>query len=240
MWWDRYNCLTAFVRTDSVTKFIQPLGPIHLFSLKDIVDINFQVTLNLLFTFISILFFYFVIHKISQLVISRTPRYKKDDKKIPIYHCLSIIAVSSLLIVFGWSIELVKGIIFLQILLYASVSDIQTHEVKDFVSVLIFITGFIGTNISEFSNMFFSGLTIGGMLLICAMASKNKLGGADVKISAACAFVLGFQKSIAGLVIGLFLAVICNIYFSHKFKTKGKAFPLVPYLSVGFMAMYFI
>lgn len=221
-------------------KFIQPLGPIRLFSLKDIADINFQAALNLLFTFISILFFYFIIHKISQLVINRTPGYKKDDKKIPIYHCLSIIAVSSLLIVFGWSIELVKGIIFLQILLYASVSDIQTHEVKDFISVLIFVTGFIGTNFSEFSNMFFSGLTIGGMLLFCAMASKNKLGGADVKISVACAFVLGFQKSIAGLVIGLFLAIICNIYFSHKSKTKGKAFPLVPYLSVGFMAMYFI
>ena len=52
--------------------------------------------------------------------------------------------------------------------------------------------------------------------------------------------LLALTGTVAGLVIGLFLAIICNIYFSHKNKTKGKAFPLVPYLSIGFMAMYFI
>lgn len=221
-------------------KFIQPIGPIKLVPFEQISNLNFQKVLYALFIFISVLFFYLIMHKISKLIISRTPGYKKEDKKVPIYHCLSIIAVSSLLMAFGWSIELVKGIIFLQILLYASVSDIQTHEVKDFVSVLIFVTGFIGANTVNIPMMLLSGFAIGGILLFCAMVSKNKLGGADVKISAACAFVLGFQKGIAGLVIGLILAIICNIYFSHKSKTKGKAFPLVPYLSVGFMAMYFI
>lgn len=223
-----------------MTKFIQPIGPIKLVPFEQISNLNFKEVIYILFIFISILLFYLIMHKISKLVISRTPGYKKEDKKIPIYHCLSIIAVSSLLMAFGWSIELVKGIIFLQILLYASVSDIQTHEVKDFVSVLIFVTGFIGANTVNIPMMLLSGFAIGGMLLICAMASKNKLGGADVKIAATCAFVLGFQKGIAGLIIGLFLAIICNIYFSHKSNTKGKAFPLVPYLSVGFMAMYFI
>ncbi len=92
----------------------------------------------------------------------------------------------------------------------------------------------------DIPTMLLSGFAIGGMLLFCAMVSKNKLGGADVKVSAACAFVLGFRKGVAGLVIGLILAIICNIYFSHKSNTKGKAFPLVPYLSVGFMAMYFL
>ncbi len=223
-----------------MTKFIQPIGPIKLVSFEQLSNFNFQEVAYTLFIFISIFLFYLVMHNISKLVISRTPGYKKEDKKIPIYHCMSIIAVSSLLMAFGWSIELVKGIIFLQILLYASVSDIQTHEVKDFVSVLIFVTGFIGTNIMNILTLLLSGFVIGGMLLICAIASKNKLGGADVKIAATCAFVLGFQKGIAGLIIGLFLAIICNIYFSHKSNTKGKAFPLVPYLSVGFMVMYFI
>lgn len=223
-----------------MTKFIQPIGPIKLVSFEQLLNFDLQEVIYALSIFISIFLFYLIMHKISKLVISRTPGYKKEGKKVPIYHCLSIIAVSSLLMAFGWSIELVKGIIFLQILLYASVSDIQTHEVKDFVSVLIFVTGFIGTNVMDVSTKLLSGFVIGGMLLFCAMASKNKLGGADVKISAACAFVLGLQKGIAGLVIGLFLAIICNIYFSYKSKTKGRAFPLVPYLSVGFMAMYFI
>ena len=223
-----------------MTKFIQPIGPIRPISPERLMELNPEEVITTIVKLACIFLFYLSVHKISKVVISKTPGYDKENKKIPIYHCISIILVSSLLIVFGWSTELLKGIILLQILLYASVSDIQTHEVKDFISVLIFITGFIGVTLSDIPMMLFSGLAIGGVLLICAMVSGNRLGGADVKLSAACAFLLGFSKSIAGLVIGLFLAIICNIYFSHKNKTKGKAFPLVPYLSIGFMAMYFI
>lgn len=223
-----------------MTKYIQPIGPIRPISPERLMELNPEEVITTIVKLACIFLFYLAVHKISKVVISKTPGYNKESKKIPIYHCISIILVSSLLIAFGWSIELLKGIILLQILLYASVSDIQTHEVKDFISVLIFITGFIGVTLSDIPMMLFSGLAIGGALLICAMVSGNRLGGADVKLSAACAFLLGFSKSIAGLVIGLFLAIICNIYFSHKNKTKGKAFPLVPYLSIGFMAMYFI
>lgn len=223
-----------------MTKFIQPIGPIRPISPERLMELNPEEVITTIVKLACIFLFYLAVHKISKVVISKTPGYNKESKKIPIYHCISIILVSSLLIVFGWSTELLKGIILLQILLYASVSDIQTHEVKDFISVLIFITGFIGVTLSDIPMMLFSGLAIGGVLLICAMVSGNRLGGADVKLSAACAFLLGFSKSIAGLVIGLFLAIICNIYFSHKNKTKGKAFPLVPYLSIGFMALYFI
>ena len=223
-----------------MTKFIQQIGPIRPISPERLMELNPEEVITTIVKLACIFLFYLAVHKISKVVISKTPGYNKESKKIPIYHCISIILVSSLLIVFGWSMELLKGIILLQILLYASVSDIQTHEVKDFVSVLIFITGFIGVTLSDIPMMLFSGLAIGGVLLICAMVSRNRLGGADVKLSASCAFLLGLSKSIAGLVIGLFLAIICNIYFSHKNKTKGKAFPLVPYLSIGFMAMYFI
>ena len=223
-----------------MTKFIQPIGPIRPISPERLMELNPEEVITTIVKLACIFLFYLAVHKISKVVISKTPGYNKESKKIPIYHCISIILVSSLLIAFGWSIELLKGIILLQILLYASVSDIQTHEVKDFISVLIFITGFIGVTLSDIPMMLFSGLAIGGVLLICAMVSGNRLGGADVKLSAACAFLLGFSKSIAGLVIGLFLAIICNIYFSYKNKTKGKAFPLVPYLSIAFMTMYFI
>lgn len=223
-----------------MTEFIKPIGPIKPIFFETLTQINPENILSTVLKFVCIFFFYLAMYKISKVVISKTPGYNNESKKIPIYHCISIILVSSLLIVFGWSTELFKGIIFMQTLLYASASDIQTHEVKDFVSVYIFITGFIGVTLSDIPMMFFSGLVIGGVLLISAMVSGNRLGGADVKLSAACAFLLGFSKSIAGLVIGLFLAIICNIYLSRKSKTKGEAFPLVPYLSIGFMAMYFI
>ena len=222
-----------------MTKFIQPIGPIRPISPERLMELNPEEVITTIVKLACIFLFYLAVHKISKVVISKTPGYNKESKKIPIYHCISIILVSSLLIVFGWSIELLKGIILLQILLYASVSDIQTHEVKDFISVLIFITGFIGVTLSDIPMMLFSGLAIGGVLLICAMVSGNRLGGADVKLSAACAFLLGFSKSIAGLVIGLFVSVIVNLIIQKQKKLKNQPFPLVPYLSIGFMLMYF-
>lgn len=222
-----------------MTKYIQPIGPIRLISPKRLMELNPEDVITTIVKLACIFLFYLAVHKISKVVISKTPGYNKESKIIPLYHCISIILVSSLLIVFGWSVELLKGIILLQILLYASVSDIQTHEVKDFISVLIFITGFIGATLSDIPMMLFSGLVIGGVLLICAMVSGNRLGGADVKLSAACAFLLGFSKSIAGLVIGLFVSVIVNLIIQKQKKLKNQPFPLVPYLSIGFMLMYF-
>ena len=222
-----------------MTKFIQPIGPIRPISPERLMELNPEEVITTIVKLACIFLFYLAVHKISKVVISKTPGYNKESKKIPIYHCISIILVSSLLIAFGWSIELLKGIILLQILLYASVSDIQTHEVKDFISVLIFITGFISVTLSDIPMMLFSGLAIGGVWLICAMVSGNRLGGADVKLSAACAFLLGFSKSIAGLVIGLFVSVIVNLIIQKQKKLKNQPFPLVPYLSIGFMLMYF-
>lgn len=222
-----------------MTKFIQPIGTIRPISPERLMELNPEDVITTIVKLACIFLFYLAVYKISKVVISKTPGYNKKSKKIPIYHCICIILVSSLLIVFGWSMELLKGIILLQILLYASVSDIQTHEVKDFISVLIFITGFIDVTLSDIPMMLFSGLAIGGVLLICAMVSGNRLGGADVKLSAVCAFLLGFSKSIAGLVIGLFVSVIVNLIIQKQKKLKNQPFPLVPYLSIGFMLMYF-
>lgn len=222
-----------------MTRFIQPIGPIRPISPERLMEFNSEDFITTLLRLICIFLFYLAMHKITKLIVSKTPGFQKESKKIPIYHCISIILVSSLLIAFGWSTELIKGIIFMQILLYASVSDIQTHEVKDFVSVLIFITGFIGVTLTDIPVMLLGGLIIGGMLLICAMVSGNRLGGADVKLSAACAFLLGFSKSVAGLIIGLIVSVIANLIIKKQKKTKNQPFPLVPYLSIGFMLMYF-
>ena len=222
-----------------MTRFIQPIGPIRPISPERLMEFNSEDFITTLLRLICIFLFYLAMHKITKLIVSKTPGFQKESKKIPIYHCISIILVSSLLIAFGWSTELIKGIIFMQILLYASVSDIQTHEVKDFVSVLIFITGFIGVTLTNIPMMLLSGFIIGGMLLICAMVSGNRLGGADVKLSAACAFLLGFSKSVAGLIIGLIVSVIANLIIQKQKKIKNQPFPLVPYLSIGFMLMYF-
>ena len=73
--------------------------------------------------------------------------------------------------------------------------------------------------------------------LTTAAVTKSSIGGADIKLSAACAFMLGTVQGMTGLMIGLILAVIVNSIKNRKKKHEG--FPLIPYLAVGFTAAYF-
>jgi leader peptidase (prepilin peptidase)/N-methyltransferase len=70
------------------------------------------------------------------------------------------------------------------------------------------------------------------------------MGGGDIKLMAAAGLVLGFQKGMAALIIGLtamllFYAVYTIIQKLCKRKCQ-KAFPLVPFLSIGCIIAYFM
>ena len=73
-------------------------------------------------------------------------------------------------------------------------------------------------------------------MLITTLITKSNVGGADIKLAAACSFLLGLSRGIIGLLIGMILAVVCNAFK----KDKKKGFPMIPYLAVGTMAAYFI
>ena len=77
------------------------------------------------------------------------------------------------------------------------------------------------------------------MLLIAIVCNGKTIGGADVKLSAACAFMLGIWKGFAGLIAGLTLGIIVNLIIQMR-KNKVESFPLIPYLAAGFMAAYMI
>lgn len=218
-----------------MTRFINPIGPIRPIPFETLSEIDMKKVFELLL----VVAFSLVVFKITKIVVSKTPGFQKEDNKIPIYYAVSCISMSSLLFFFGWSLELVKGLIFMLTLLYASISDIQTYSVSDGVSVLIFVTGFIGISMTDLPSMIFGLLAVGGVLFLCAVLSGNRLGGADVKLSAACAFLLGLERSTAGLVIGLFLSIITNLIIEKVKKNKDQPFPLVPYLSIGYLLMYF-
>lgn len=215
------------------TLIINPVNPIghgltHVF--------DFKTFTNILLSSMLCVLVYFLV----KLIIKRTPNKELREKDTNLCYLVSAIMFVLLFIVFGWSTELIKGAVFFFILLYASLCDIQTRRVKDVVSVMIFISGFISLSLLEIFTHTIGAFLVGGIMFVCALFSKNRLGGADVKITAASVFVLGMWNGIAGLVIGLILSVIVTPIINRKKKLKEMSLPLVPYLSIGFMAMYLI
>ena len=147
-----------------------------------------------------------------------------------------------LLILFGIGMTVIKGMILCGILMYASLSDIEKREVPDFVSVMILILALVNFNMYDLPSMLIgAAMVFVPQMAIAVTRPQRSIGGADIKISTAFAFLLGAQSGLLALIVGLTLAMVTMLILSRTDKTrKEKGFPLVPFLAVGSMIAYMI
>ncbi len=127
---------------------------------------------------------------------------------------------------------MIKYIIFLIVLVLASISDLKTMEVSNKYTFLLLCIGAIGVSRDSI---------IGGIICFTAfflVAMLTNLGGADVKIAGACGFVLGTLPSLIALLIGLSLSIVVEIAITLLGKQSLKRhYPLVPYITIGCMVV---
>ena len=156
---------------------------------------------------------------------------EREQKENNVCFCRYFHRRCSASLLFWMYCECFSGILFCLILLISSYSDIKTREADDYLPVMIVLTAFIGRNVSDIPGMMFSAVMITlPMFLIVIVCNGKTIGGADVKLSAACAFMLGIWKGFAGLIVGLTLGIIVNLIIQTR-KNKVEGFPLVPYLA---------
>ena len=135
-----------------------------------------------------------------------------------------------------------NGLILCAILLWASISDIGRHEVPDFITVLILVLAFVGFEPVNLPSMLVGVATVFLPQLTVSMLRRGRaVGGADIKISTAIAFLLGAEKGIFALLAGLLSGVIVMfIVRKVKKETNKEPFALVPFLSFGAMLAFMI
>lgn len=158
---------------------------------------------------------------------------------------LSAIIPIVLFLRYGASMELIQGIFLMFILMYATWSDLTSHIVDDYVSVLIFALGVASMNTIGLSSMLFGAFAVFVPQIVMALIPNcNPIGGADLKISTALAFLLGWQRGVVGFVVGLLIAVIYMTIYNRlnneKKKSEDRPFALVPFLSIAAMIVYLI
>lgn len=135
-------------------------------------------------------------------------------------------------------IFILKGILYVLILAYASFYDIKTKTIPDKVHILIIIVALINLNSL---NSIIGLLLVPMPFFITALIKGGGIGGGDVKFMGANGFFLGVKGGSIASIIGLTLAVVANfIYYKIKKKDNNISFPLAPYLSVGCFLTYLI
>ena len=155
---------------------------------------------------------------------------------------LSALIPIALFLRYGASLELVQGIFLMFVLIYATWSDLTSHTVDDYVPIIIFALGVASMTTVGLSSMLFGAFAVFVPQIVMALIPKCKpLGGADLKISTALAFLLGWERGIIGFVAGLLIAVVYMAIYNKVKKTdtkEEKAFALVPFLSIAAMALF--
>ena len=138
----------------------------------------------------------------------------------------------------------VQAVFFVVLLLFASVIDIRSRVIPNSICALTALTGLI-----TFSPVNLFGVLAALPLLTAALCKQDSIGGGDIKLTAACGLILGFGGGMTGLVIGLAIMIIfyavsqtANRFCKEKNRKRGKpaALPMAPFLSIGFITIYFI
>ena len=134
-------------------------------------------------------------------------------------------------------LHIVRGILLAGLLIYGSIHDIRTHTMPDWVWMGITGISFLGIRLCDLPSMLLGAAAVLLIEVPLAVALKDRaIGGADIKLSAAGAFLLGWQKGLAALILGLTLSlIIVPVARRIRHEDNRKAFPLVPFLAVGIM-----
>lgn len=133
---------------------------------------------------------------------------------------------------------LVQGGFFIALLAAACFWDIRKRIIPDTLCLGIALTGLL---VFEPANLW--GIFAVLPLLLAALIWGGT-GGGDIKLMAAVGLVLGLNRSMAALIVGLTGLLLFHGTYTIIQKRHGrivpKAYPLAPFLTLGCLTAYFI
>ena len=158
--------------------------------------------------------------------------------------CLAVPGLAALVgfLRFGLSVTAVQGVFLACLLLYASCSDLTDHHMDDHIWVTVLALGLCSVGRFGIVSMLIGAtMVFVPQMLVSLIGEGNTLGGADIKLSTALAFLLGWQRGLAALMAGLLVAVIVMaIVQKLNRKKRRQPFALIPFLASAATVVFFV
>lgn len=168
-----------------------------------------------------------------------TARWQGNFKKL--FWCIGLIITACTALswlINGLGLHVIQTIILSALFCYISYSDIKTHKANDYLHIMVLITSMMDIAGDQLPARAAASLVVGGSMLLIALIPGMELGGADIKFSAACAFLMSPAFFIFGFCLGWFLSLISSLFFMRKGAARGHA--ILPYLSLGVMLAFLV
>ena len=106
----------------------------------------------------------------------------------------------------------IRSALFFMILSLAAVSDMRKRIIPDWMPLVM-----AGISLIPPGTVHLTGLLAALPLFVAGMTAGG-IGGGDIKLAGACGLVLGFERTLAGLIMALFLLIM----FHAAGKCSGK------------------
>ncbi|MEG0157563.1 MAG: prepilin peptidase [Anaerovoracaceae bacterium] len=125
----------------------------------------------------------------------------------------------------------------LMILLAITFIDLDIQEIPDSLNLILFLLGICG--IFLFGEVSLSSRIIGFFeislpMLLMNFVIKDSFGGGDIKLCAACGFLLGWQGMLIAAFIGILTGGIYGVYLlAGRKKGRKDHFAFGPFLALG-------
>lgn len=153
--------------------------------------------------------------------------------RFPVTTLISLVSYFLLSTSFHNTVSIIKGIIFIQLLFCAAYHDAKTHEIPPAIPLLILLDGLIQLHLPQAAIGFF---LVSVPLLFLSKITGGGAGGGDIKLMAACGFVLEPAAIIiAAMLSSLFFLIIYLLLYPKK---QNAMYAMAPYIGVGCFFAY--
>ena len=163
---------------------------------------------------------------------------EKISIQYPIIEALNGVLYLFVFAEYGLSIETLLYCLLFSALITLSVIDFRTYEIPLGINIFILALGLIRvvTDYANWPRYVIGLLCVSGVLFLIYWFSHGRaLGGGDVKLMAACGFLIGWQLILIGFVAGCIIGSVVHL-LRMKISGEGHVLALGPYLSIGVMA----
>ena len=129
------------------------------------------------------------------------------------------------------------NIILLFLLLVASIIDLRTRLIPNFITVPGVLLGLLLTTLTgrlSFIQALMGIFIPGFIMLLIALISKGGMGGGDVKLLATIGSFLGWRMALFSLFWGSVVGSLVSIFLIIlKKKKRSDPIPFGPFLTIG-------
>ncbi|OPZ84035.1 MAG: Type IV leader peptidase family protein [Firmicutes bacterium ADurb.Bin419] len=140
------------------------------------------------------------------------------------------------------NVLILKGCLFAVLLIFAALWDLRKREIPDTIVVLILSTGFLDIHPwNAVMGFIMTGLPYMLAAVFIKKDSGFSMGGGDIKLMAACGFVLGISFGTLHSIISLTMALVfglCLRCHDSNNRISTMTLPLAPFFCAGGIFSY--